>query len=117
VADGVDFDPAGAAEARLVAAAPPFLRETARVPGWRVFAVRAAAPLGVARLDRGGLTVRRSGDVRVRFTPYWAVTGGRGCVARAPGGWTRVRVRGAAPVTLEPRFAVGRIGAESPRCR
>ena len=29
--------------------------------------------------------------VRVRFTRYWTVTGGNGCVGRTPGGWTSVR--------------------------
>ncbi|MEY2533997.1 MAG: hypothetical protein QOF29_1907, partial [bacterium] len=48
--------------------------------------------------------------------PYWRLAGGRGCVERAPGGWTRVRVDGPGTVRLEPAFAPGRIGATSPRC-
>ena len=102
---GVDFDPAGTAEARVVAASPPYLRETRRAGGWRVFVVRGARGIGVASLGRESFTVRRSGTVRMRFSPYWAITRGRGCVERAPGGWTRVRVRGPAEVApaLRPR--------------
>jgi hypothetical protein len=96
--DGVDFDDAGEAEARVVAAAPPYLRETRRAGDWRVF------------------VVRRPGEVRVRWSPYWAVTRGRGCVERTPDGWTRVRTRSVG-VEIGARFALERIRAESPRCR
>ena len=44
------------------------------------FSLRAAAP----------------GDylVLIRFTPYWAVARGRGCVAQTAGGWTSLRAEG-----------------------
>ena len=63
------------------------------------------------------LTARRPGTVllRVRFTPYWALAGGVGCVAPA-GDQTRVTLRRAGPVRLVIRFAPGRIGVTSPRC-
>jgi hypothetical protein len=113
--EGVDFDPAGVGEARIVAAHPPYLRETLRSDGWRLFAVRGARGPGVTALTDEGFAARGSGTVRVRYTPYFAITRGRGCIAPAPGGWTRVRARG--PVTVAPRFAFSRVRASSPRCR
>ena len=57
---------------------------------WRVYAVAHATPIatGVARLTRLGpdtltLRARSPGSVllRVRFTPYWALVRGSGCVS------------------------------------
>jgi hypothetical protein len=122
---GVPFDASGEAERRLVAAAPPFLREIARAGRWRIFAVRRPQPLadGVATLtrlgpDRFDLRARRAGasTVRVRFSPWFAIVAGRGCVEPADGGWTRVRMPGPGTVTVAPRLALGRLRARSPRC-
>jgi hypothetical protein len=122
----VPLDASARAEGRLVrGGGVPGLREVWRARHWRVYEVSGARPLaaGAARavaLDAQRLTLRadRAGavDVRVRFNPYWRLAGGRGCVERAPGGWTRVRVDGPGTVRLEPSFAPGRIGATSPRC-
>ena len=88
--EGVDFDPAGRAEARVVASAPPYLRETLRTRRWRLFAVRDSPGPGVQSLGRESFTARGSGIVKVRYSRYWTVTHGRGCVEEAPGGWTAV---------------------------
>ena len=53
--------------------------------------------------------------LRVRFTPYWALDRGSGCVAPS-GRWTRLTLRRAGTVELATRFSLGRIGATSPRC-
>ena len=59
---------------------------------WRLFAVRGATPLAqppsvLTRLDDDSFTLRASAPgtyvVRVRFSPYWALAGGHGCVSRA----------------------------------
>jgi hypothetical protein len=120
------LDPAGAREGRLVRAGQvPGLREIWRGAHWRLYrvigAVRLAAPplrVTSTGVDRLGLTSARpaSGIVRVRFTPYWALISGRGCVGPGPGGWTRVRLDRPGPATLGIRFAVGRIRATSDRC-
>jgi hypothetical protein len=112
---GVPLDASAEAEQDLVERRPPFLREVARLPTYRVFAVRAARPLGVERLGDDGFAASGTRTVRVRFTPYWAIAEGRGCVGPAPGGWTRIRAQG--PVEVRTRFAPGRIRAASPRCR
>ncbi len=122
----VRLDYAGAAEGRLVATPRPWLRPVYADAHWRVFSVRGAAPLstGAARAVRlGSDTVRlralRAGPalVRVRFTPYWALARGRGCVRRAPGGFTRIDVRGPGPLRLEIAFDPRRAGRTGPRCR
>jgi hypothetical protein len=74
-------------------------------------------PLGADRLGPDAFTVSRTGIVRVRWSPYWAVTEGRGCVERAPGDWTRVRVESAAPVRVTARFDPRRIRSTGVRCR
>lgn len=112
-------------EAALVRGGLPYLREVWRGGAWRVFAVRDPAPLasGPGRVVAQGpdaLTVRAHapGTVRLRvhWTPYWDVARGDACVAR-DGDFTRLEVRRPGAVTLVTRFAVGRIGAGSPRCR
>jgi hypothetical protein len=63
------------------------------------------------------LRARRPGAVRlrVRFTPYWELSQGSGCVA-PDGPWTRLTLARAGPVKLTTAFSLGRIRATSPRC-
>ena len=86
------LDPSARAEAALVRAGLPFLREIWSSAHWRLFAVRDPTPLGAGVLRADGFTTT-GGLVRVRWTPYWAVLEGRGCVARGPGDWTLVTPR------------------------
>jgi hypothetical protein len=118
------LDYAGRAEARLVSRKLSYLRPVMHDAHWRVYAVKDPTPIaqGAATLTALGpdwLTLRatRAGEVmlRVRFTPYWALTRGSGCVEPA-GAFTRVLVRRTGPITLGIHFALGRIGATSPRC-
>jgi hypothetical protein len=119
------IDYSAAREAELIRQGTPYLREVWHDAHWRVFAVTGARPLasGAARAtavetERVRLTASRPGavDLRVRFTPYWRITTGRGCVGEGPGGWTRVRVRRPGPVVVEASFALGRVRASAPRC-
>jgi hypothetical protein len=119
------LDASARAEARIVPTRAAGLREVWSDAHWRVFAVPRARPIagGAARataLDSDGVTLaaRRAGtvDLRVRFNPYFVVTGGRGCVTRAPGDWTRVRVDGPGTVRVETAFALDRVGRDGPRC-
>lgn len=111
-------------EAGLISRGQPYLHLVMRSPHWRVYAVAAATPIvqGPATLRRLGrdslaLTARTPGTVliRIRFTPYWELTEGSGCVAPA-GAYTRLTLRRAGAVALTMEFALGRIGATSPRC-
>jgi hypothetical protein len=101
------------------------LREVFRSESWRVFATTDAQPLadGAATMEQvkpEGFVLNApqpgTSTIRIRFTPYWALLEGDGCVEPAPGGWTRVRVRRAGRVEVGTRFAIGRVRAESPRC-
>jgi len=118
-------DPWAWAETDVVRAGQPYLHEVWHDAHWRVYAVAGARPLagGAARAtavetERVRLTASRPGvvDLRVRFTPYWRIAAGRGCVGQGPGGWTRLRVDRPGPVVLEPSFALGRVRASAPRC-
>ena len=118
------LDYAGRAEARLIARGLPYLKPAMQDANWRVYAVRDPTPIaqGAGSATALGpdwvtLDVKHPGTVllRVRFTPYWALTRGSGCVEPA-GRFTRVRVRRPGPVALGIDFSLGRIGATSPRC-
>ncbi|MBV8948687.1 MAG: hypothetical protein JOZ95_24915, partial [Solirubrobacterales bacterium] len=53
--------------------------------------------------------------IRVRYSPYWAVTAGSGCVAPA-GAFTRLEITRPGPLRIAISFSPTRIAARSPRC-
>jgi hypothetical protein len=121
----VRLDFAGEAEGRLIARGLPYLREVWRSPHWRLFKVSGApalaqppALLSALGADSFTLRVPRPGSyaVRVRFTPYWALERGRGCVQSAPGGWTTVDARAAGTIRVGIAFSLTRIFSQGPRC-
>jgi hypothetical protein len=121
----VPLDGSAQVEARLVRAGQPYLQPVFRDDHWRVFRVRAPAPLasGAGTLsklttDAFQLRATRPGTVlvRVRWTPYWKVTDGDACVRRAPGDWTKVQVRRPGTVRVGIAFSPLRIMATGPRC-
>jgi len=121
------LDASARAEARLVrAGAVRGLTEVFDEGRWQVWRVDGAAPLAdgadVVELghDRIVLRARVAGRIflRARFTPYWAIVEGDGCVGRSPGAgeWTIVRAARPGRIVLATRFAPGRIRATSTRC-
>jgi hypothetical protein len=111
-------------ETQLIDRGLPYLKLVLRTRHWRVYAVRDPTPIvtGNATLNKlsaGSLTLtaHRPGtvDIRVRFTPYWSIAQGSGCVEPA-GDFTALRLRKPGRVHLAIRFALGRIEARSPRC-
>jgi hypothetical protein len=119
------LDYSAAHEAALVRSKPRYLREVWSDRHWRVFAVSDPRPLasGAGRATRLApeavtLKARRAGniDVRVRFTSYWRVAVGRGCVQPGENGWTQVKAYGAGTIVLKPAFSLERVGADGPRC-
>lgn len=119
-------DYAAAAEAQLVGTGVPYLHEVWRSAHWRLYAVLDAAPLAqppavVTQLDDDSFTLHapRAGSylVRVRFTPYWALSSGRGCVREAPGGWTAVQARAPGEAHIAIDFSLARVLDHGPRCR
>ena len=118
------LDYSGIKEMRLISGGLPYLRLVARLGHWRVYAVADARPIarGAASLEDIGpdwLTLRatRPGRtvLRVRFSPYWVLSQGSGCVAPA-GSFTAVTLRHPGPAKVTISFALDRIGARSPRC-
>jgi hypothetical protein len=104
---------------------PGYLREVWRSAHWRLFAVLGARPLAeppavLTSLGSDSFTVAEtrpgSTTVRVRFTPYWALASGRGCVRRAPGGWTELQARGAGSFHVSIDFSLERVFDHGPRC-
>jgi hypothetical protein len=113
----VELDPSSAREGKLIRAGLPGLREVFSSRHWRIYAVSAPQLLaaGPGRLTALGhesfaLNVSAPGSflVRVRYTPYWTITSGGGCVSRAPGGWTRVDASTRARVIVRASFSLSR---------
>jgi hypothetical protein len=111
-------------EMHLISRGLPYLRLVERTAHWKVYAVRNATPIaqGTASLTAIGpdwltLEAPRSGTtlLGVRFSPYWALSQGSGCVTPA-GAFTAVTLRRPGPAKLSISFSVGRIGARSARC-
>jgi len=121
------LDYSGKAEARLLrAGALPYVRELWRSTHWRLFAVSAASALAeppavLTRLGADSFTLRapRAGTftVRVRFTPYWRLASGSGCVRRAAGDWTALQVARAVSLHVVIDFSLERVFDHGPRCR
>ncbi|MGH2896209.1 MAG: hypothetical protein ACRDPM_23475, partial [Solirubrobacteraceae bacterium] len=118
------LDASAQREVALVRAGQPYLRLVMRSAHWRVYAVARPTPIaqGAAALRAMGsdwiaLQARRAGTVtlHVRFTPYWALATGAGCVAPA-GDATRLTLRRAGAARLVIRFSPWRIRATSARC-
>ena len=119
-----DLDYSAHEETALIDRGLPYLKLVFESRDWHVYAVQNPAPIaqGAATLRSLGpssmtLQATHPGTVqlRVRFTPYWALGKGSGCVID-DNGFTTLRLRGGGPVTLVTKFSLGRIGATSPRC-
>jgi hypothetical protein len=108
-----------------VAGATAYLREVWRSRHWRLFVVLRATPIAQppARLTAAtsdsftlSAPVPGSYQVRVRFTPYWALDGGHGCVSEDASGWTRVQMRAPGVAHVVIRFSLARVFEHGPRC-
>jgi hypothetical protein len=118
------LDWSSTAEATLIERGLPYLHLVLRAQHWRVYAVSDPTPLaqGIAtvtalRPNSVTLVARGAGRtlVRVRYSPYWAVSEAPGCVRRA-GQFTELDTRRPGPVRLVIDFSLWRIQADSPRC-
>ena len=93
-------------EADLIAARPPFLRLRRRTRDWTIYETAGVPASPITASTPSSLTVDRRAILGLRFTRYWRIAGGRGCVRRTRDG--RVEVTG--PVRLEARVT-------GPNCR
>jgi hypothetical protein len=105
-------------EAKLILAAPPYLKERFQGDHWRIYEVRnprpLVTPMGAGRANtvsvgRQGfsLDVTRPGRflVRVAFTPYWSISEGAGCLLR-DGNWTVARTAHTGIFTVAADFSL-----------
>jgi hypothetical protein len=121
----VRLDFSGVAEGRLIVRGLPYLQQVWHSAHWRLYAVRGAPGLAQApaRLSSVGtdsftLLAPRRGSyvVRVRYSPYWALERGRGCVRGAPGGWTAVDAQSTGTIRVGFDFSLERVIEHGPRC-
>jgi hypothetical protein len=123
-----ELDYSARTEAALVRERPAAagLREIWRSRHWRLFAVLHPTPLAqppasLQRVTHDSLQLLapRPGTylLRVRFTPYWELARGHGCVAEAPGGYTYARVPAAGRLLIIIGFDPARVVDHGPRCR
>lgn len=104
------LDYAGVAEAALLRSGRvPGLRRVWRSADWELWSVRGSPGLvsGPAALtglapDHVDLLAAAAGavTVRIRYTSYWTLPPGAGCVAPDPAGWTVVQVARPGPIDL-----------------
>jgi hypothetical protein len=120
------LDPSSVAEGRLVRAGLPFLQPVFSSAHWRVYRVLGALPIlsgGHGRLlalghDSFSLRAFSPGSflVRVHYTRYWTFARGRGCIASATGGWTRVSLASAGVAVIAARFSLSRALGSAGSC-
>jgi hypothetical protein len=120
------LDYAALPEARLVRSGLPYLVPVWGNADWRVYRYKYTVPLvsGPAQLvslRSNGITLRASEsgvvDLRLRYTRYWKLVAGAGCVEQAPGGLTRLVLERPGTVRMIAGFAPGRLVSRAPRCR
>jgi hypothetical protein len=120
------LDYSARAEARIVRGGQSYLHELWHSRHWRLFAVLPPTPLAqppstLLRLGSDSFALRAPQPgtfvVRVRFTPYWTLLAGRGCVGRGPEGWTQVRARAPGTLRVGIGFSLVRVFDRGPRCR
>jgi hypothetical protein len=120
------LDYSGKAEARLLRGGGlAYVREVWRSPHWRLFAVLgasalAAPPAVLTQLGSDSFTLQAPSAgtfvARVRYTPYWRLSGRSGCVRRAAGDWTALQAPRAGSYHVVIDFALSRVLDHSPRC-
>lgn len=114
------LDYSSIAERRLILRAPSYLTLRFRSQHWRIYEVRdpkpLVAPLGWAAAETlwighegFALDVERSGEflVRVKFTPYWSIARGYGCLIRH-GDWTVAHASRPGIFRVKADFSVAR---------
>ncbi len=126
VPQDTELDYAAESEAELIASGTAFLRELAPVPGWRIYRVLRARPIvqppgRITGLSTDGFSLfaPRAGSygVRIRWTSYWRIVAGTGCVSERRGGWTRVSTDRPGEIRVRAEFTLGARFAGVPHCR
>ncbi len=119
------LDYAAESESDLIAGGVPYLKPAFQSADWTVYRVVDPTPLAsgaaeLAKLTPEGMVLKATAPgtalIRVRWTPYWTITAGRGCVEESPSGFTRVSMDRPGRLDLEVRFAPWRVLSDGPVC-
>lgn len=119
------LDYAGEAEAELIASGLPYLTRAFSSQDWTVYRVEDPAPLAIgaarsAKLGPEGFTVVADSPgailVKVRWTPYWQIEQGTGCLEESSTGFTRVTVPEAGRLRVGVDFSPLRALDRGSRC-
>ena len=119
------LDYAAEDEAALITRGVDYLQPAFTSSDWTVYRVVDPTPLASGAAELAKLTPEKmvlkaaaagTALVRVRWTPYWTVTYGYGCVEESPGGFTRVIMDQPGRLELGVRFAPWRVLGSGPVC-
>lgn len=120
------LDYAGVNEAALIRSGLPYLHPVFRSADWTVYEVHRAVPLAQAPArmvelgpDRFSLYSKVPGTylVRVRYTPYFQLSDGIGCVEESPNGFTAVHLAQPGFAEVKTEFSPLSVFESGPRCR
>jgi hypothetical protein len=113
-------------ERGLIENDPPYLRLIRRLPHWRIYTLTLPHPMVIpeegvdirlTRIDSDELDfdarIPGTALVRVRWSPYWRISGG--CVERA-GDWTRVTAKRRGELHMTTSFSPVRVLLRGRRC-
>lgn len=113
-------------EGRLITSGLPYLQEVWRSDHWHVYKVKDAQPLAsggavVSSLgpDYFSLRVPRPGTytVRIRYTAYWQLLNGSGCIGPTAGDWISLTAKKSGTVRVGTHFSLARVGSGKSNCR
>ena len=120
-----DLDYAARGEKRLLERGPPsYLEKVFKDENWTVYKVQDPAPLAIGgkmvKLTPEGFVVDAAAPgtvlVRVRWTPYWSIERGSGCVEQAPDGYTMLDAETPGRFRVGVNVAPWRALSSGPRC-
>ena len=120
------LDYAARDEKRLLKRGPPsYLQKAFKDENWTVYRVHDPSPLAIGgkmiKLTPEGFVVDADVPgtvlVRVRWTPYWSIESGSGCVEEAPDGYTMLDVETPGRFRVGVDFSPVRAISSGPRCR
>jgi hypothetical protein len=119
------LDYAARGEKRLLKRGPPsYLEKVFKDENWTVYKVREPSPLAIGgkmvKLTPEGFVVDADAPgtvlVRVRWTPYWSIERGSGCVEQAPDGYTMLDAETPGRFRVGVDVAPWRAISSGPRC-
>jgi hypothetical protein len=120
------LDYAGVDEAKVIHGRPSYLRPVFHSADWTVYEVKHAVPLAALPAHMVSLEPDRftlysataaTSIVRIRYSPYFQLATGVGCVEESPNGFTEVHFARPGIAEVVTKFSPLRIFEHGPRCR